>query len=671
MNWLLARLGIAVFLSMSVMMFSVFGYRQEIAAGQGVSATELTTQLGSLMQYLSLLFATPVFLLLGAPIFSHATGLSRYRYAPTDALVLLGVAAAFLYSYVSTLRGRGETYYETACGILVFVTLGRWLEARGRLRASDAISALERLLPDTVTVQRDGHTVEIAPREVCRGDILTVHAGERICADGRIESGAAAIDERIVTGESAAIEKRAGDLVRAGTLNLDGTLRIRATADGGLSTIARLSALLDAAKNSRGRYQRLSERVAAFFLPITIAAAIVASVLGYLRSGADEAILSPLAVLLIACPCALGIATPAAIAVALGAAARRRIIIRDAETLERLSGIRAVCFDKTGTLTSAEARLVEFSACDASDPELLQRSANVAACSRHALPTALVQHAYRAGITPKPSEGVRTIPGRGLIAGAEKNRIAIGSVALMHDLDFGFNETCRTYIQRHEACGHSIMLVGWDERVRGVFAFDESLRDGARVTIRELTGMGVAPLVLTGDHEHRGRRVAEALNCTVHAGLLPEDKVHHVREIRTSIGPVAVVGDGLNDAPALAAADVGIAMGCGADVARDSAAVCLAGDELESIPWLLGLGHRTVRVIRINLLWAFAYNSVGIALAVGGKLSPLFAAGAMVANSLFVVGNSMRIGIDSVPALPKERPENKTAPISPLLEHAA
>ncbi len=646
-NWLLARLGVAVFLSMSVMMFSMFGYRQQIAAAEGVLATDVSTHLGELMQYLSLLFATPVFLMLGVPIFAHAFEQNRRRAASTDALIVLGVAAAYIYSYVATITGRGDTYYETACGILVFVTLGRWLEARGRLRASDAITALHRLLPDEVTVERDGRVMEVSPRDVQAGDRMRILAGQRICADGCIESGTAAVDEQTVTGESTPIEKHPGDIVRAGTLNLDGVLHVHVTTDGRASTLARLAALLEAARQSRGRYQRIADHVAAVFLPLTIVAALAAGVLGLLHSGWDAAVLRPLAVLLIACPCALGIATPAAIWVALGAAAARHMIIRDAETLERLAKVSTVCFDKTGTLTTAHPRVGEFVIMtDENATEVLHRAARLASLSSHALARAVVAHVQSGDESKSRLDDARTIPGRGVVARWYGEDIAIGSSALMASQGMAFDEAGQDQLRRIEADARPMMLVGWQGRVRGIFVFDESLRSDAAATLHDLQRLGYTVRILTGDHERRGHRLSELLDTPVDAALSPEDKVRIVKAFKQQDRSVAVVGDGMNDAPALAAADVGMAMGCGADIARDCAAVCLASDELSAVPWLLSLGRRTVRVIRQNLFWAFAYNGVGVALAMTGRLSPLFAAAAMVGSSLLVVANSLRLGFE-------------------------
>lgn len=671
LSWLFARLGVAIFLTMSLMMFSMFGYRQQIAAGQGVAATEISSQLGGLMQYLSLLFATPVFLLLGFPVFAHAVDQTRRRVASTDALIILGVAAAFLYSYLATLTGRGETYYETACAILVFVTLGRWLEARGRLRASDAIAALQRLLPDRIAVERDGCNIEIAAAEVRVGDRLRILAGQRIAADGRILTGRAAVDEQLVTGESTPVEKGPGDQVRTGTLNLDGTLHIEVTSDAAASTLARLTALLDAARRSRGRYHRLADRIAAVFLPVTIVVAIVAAVLGYHRGGWSAAILSPLAVLLIACPCALGISTPAAIWVALGAAASRRIIIRDAETLERLSDVQTICFDKTGTLTSPDARVAEFILAEGEDESVVRRrAAAVAGHSTHVLCLAVLDYLDESSPSDAPLCESSTIPGRGVLADMDGVEIVLGSAALMADRGLRMTDTLQRHVERLLESAGPIMLIGWQDRVRGLFAFDESLRDDATSAMAELRRMKIELCVLTGDHVARGRRLAQRLKVPVHAALLPEEKVRHVFELRNRGRSVAVIGDGLNDAPAMASADVGIAMGCGADVTRDSAAVCLAGDDLAAIPWLLRLGRRTVRTIQLNLLWGFAYNSVGMMLAATGRLSPLFAAGAMVCSSLFVVANSLRLAKEQ-PRLNLVAHHIQHAPAAPMVKEAA
>mgnify|MGYP002622355742 CR=1 FL=1 len=643
-NWMLARLGIAVFMTMSVMMLSMFAYRQQAAGGIGDS--QVGEQLGGLLQYASLLFATPVFILLGVPIFQAAMQQMRSGVVSTDALVVIGVGAAFVYSYVSTLRGVGHSYYETACAVLVFMTLGRWLEARGKLRASEAVRALERLLPDEVRVSRNGETLNLRPEAIVPGDILHVAAGDRIATDGEVLRGRAHVDEQLVSGESTPVLRDVGDVVRAGTLDVDGALQVRATAVGSASALGRLIELLEAARRSRSGYQRLADRIATVFIPLTVLLAIAGAALGFQRGGADDAILTALAVLLIACPCALGIATPTAIWVSLGRAAARRILIRDGQTLETLARVRCLLFDKTGTLTSGLPSIAEVVVADGavvSREDVLLQAAALASTSRHALSQTLTS----AAASPPPAANEvaesRTIAGRGVVATLRGTPVALGSPALMRDEGLFLDASLEAALAKAHREARTVACIGWDGRVQAVFTFDEVLRPDAADVMERLHRSRFDVAVLTGDHAARGKAMAASLGVPVHAELRPEQKLRHVIEAKARGGCVAMVGDGLNDAPALAAADVGIAMGCGADLTRESAAICLAGNDLMSIDWLVQLSRRTVRTIKVNLFWAFVYNLIGIGLAMAGMLSPIFAAGAMVVSSLLVLANSLRL----------------------------
>ncbi|MCG8405926.1 MAG: cation-translocating P-type ATPase [Phycisphaerales bacterium] len=644
-TWMLTRLGVAIFLSMSVMVFSLYLYGQDVYQGGVVSGSNLSKHLASFMQYASLVFATPVLFLLGLPIFLNALTQWRNGIASTDALVFLGVAAAFSYSFVSTLRESGSTYYETACMILVLVTLGRWLEASGKLKASEAVEALEAWLPQEVSIRRDNETMTVRTETLRQGDLVTVPAGERIVVDGVIESGRANIDEQIVTGESRPLVKQTGDTVRAGTVNLDGALTIRATAVGTTTTVGRLMALLESAKSAKGRYERLTDRVVVVFLPLTICLALVGGAWGYWRGGADEAIMSALAVMLIACPCALGIATPMAIWMALGHAAANGVLFKTGEAIEKLAHVRAFCFDKTGTLTTGLPDVVSFaSSNDCADRLAIASAAGLANVSTHVAAKGVAAFAERKNVKPNAISDPRTVAGRGLVGHNQTGKVFLGNVAMMRENGLAFDETTQRAIQEALDHGRSIACIGWHGRVRGVFTLTETLRTEARQTLHTLKAAGCQVFVLTGDHAQRGRSIAKALEIETFAELLPEDKVQFVKQVRRTAGPTVMVGDGLSDAPALAAADVGVAMGCGADVSRESAGVCLLGDGLEMLPWLQNLAKRTVGTIKLNLFWAFFYNTIGMSLAVAGLLSPILAAALMVVSSLFVVTNSLRLG---------------------------
>lgn len=642
--WMLTRLGVGAFLSMSVMVFSLYLYGRDIYGSQS-GEPPLSGALLGLMRYASLLFATPVFFLLGWPILRNAVDQARKGNVSTDALAVVAVAAAYVYSYVSTLRDSGATYYETACMVLVLMTLGRWLEATGRLRAAQAVERLERLVPDEVNVDRGGRRCTVRSRDIRAGDRLHILAGQHFAADGVIETGQSHVDEQLVTGESTPVVKQPGDTVRAGTLNVDGALTIRASTAGAESTLGRMIRMLRNARHTRGRHERLADRAARAFVPAAVAVAGLAMAWGLTRGGLDDAVLSFLAVLLIACPCALGIATPMAAWITLGTAASRGVLFRGGEALETLASVRTVCFDKTGTLTTSHPSVTTFvgrTNSDHSERRILSLAAGLGAQSKHTLARSIAAFVETRGIPAEPVESARTLPGRGMAGLTDGHDVILGSVRLMEECSMVFEDTMRQATQDCLDREQAIVCIGSEGLVRGVFAFSEDLRPEARRAVDGLTRLGCDIVILTGDHAAHASRLAQRLGVRALAELLPEDKVRRITELRSRTA-VAMVGDGLNDAPALVAADVGIAMRCGADVTRESADVCLLGDDLAMLPWMITLARRTVRTMRFNLFWAFAYNAAGMALAVTGHLSPILAAGAMVVSSLFVITNSLRL----------------------------
>lgn len=660
-NWMLTRLGVSVFLSMIVMMFSMYLYRQQFVDREATTA--LSSELAGVMRYLCLLFSAPVVFMLGWPVMSSAIeGIKARRYS-TDALVVLGVAAAVVYSYVSTLRDRGEVYYETACVVLVFMTLGRWLEANGKLKASAAVAGLESFFPDQVTIERDGEELAVRPQEVLVGDLLVIPAGQRVAADSRIEFGRSEVDESILTGESAPVVREPGDLLRAGTLNTDGLLRARAVSVGQNSTLGRLMALLEEAKRTRSRWERLTDRISRGFIPITLILAVVGFGLGLARGHLDRAIMTSLSVMLIACPCALGIATPMAVWVALGAAARRGILFRNGETLEGLARIRAICFDKTGTITNGTPAVKALDvALFADERQVASLAAAAASASRHALADGIIAWGRRSGGPAIALDEARTIPGRGIVARVGDRCVALGSVALMREQGLGMDDSLQARILGVQLAGQSLACIGWNGEVQGVFEFSESLRSEAKSSLAELKSLGLAVRVLTGDHPARATVIARELDVETRGRLSPDEKVSEIRDLRRSSGAIAMVGDGLNDAPALAAADVGIAMGCGADLTREHGSICLLGNNLAEIPWMIELARQTVHTIKVNLFWAFAYNLVGIGLALAGRLNPIFAAAAMIVSSLMVVGNSLRLNQVGAKATTRANRDSETVP---------
>lgn len=701
LSWTLARLGLATFLTMNVMVFTMTLWTTDVYTADGANAA-LSSHLESVFRYLCLLFSLPVAWLLGAPLAESAWNSLRRRTPGTDVLLVMGVAAAYVFSAVSVFRGVGHVYFEVGCVVLVLVTLGRWLEATGKHKTTAALDSLTRLLPDTVRLLRDGQELTRPLDEVRCGDQLRILPGERLPVDGCLARGSAAIDQQIVTGESEPAIKGPGDAVFGGALNLDGELIVRVTAGPREGTLQRLVAAVQQARLAKGRYQRLADRVARWFLPAVAIIAIVTFSVHWQAEGFEHGVLAGLSVVLIACPCALGLATPMAAWAALGTASRGGVLFRDVCALERLAEARLVAFDKTGTLTTGAARL---SSVVTTDDDAHCRAAALARGSTHTLAHAIGTAANTWDGFSNPSESgqafstsnslsfasgsespialldvapaheLRTLPGRGIEGQFDDldGPAVLGSLRLMRERGLSIDDSLQTAIDALIGAGRSLAAIGWEGRVRGVFGFEEELRTGARGALDDCRAHGLQVLVLTGDHAARGEAMGRELGVEVRAELLPEDKVAALwaeRLARSTSGGaltkarpltgrstdlaglespahVVMVGDGINDAPALAVADVGMALGCGADVSRQSADVCLVGNDLRRVAWSIRLARRAVRTMRQNLLWAFAYNIAGVGLAAGGLLNPIWAAAAMTISSVLVIGNSLRLSSDS------------------------
>ncbi len=663
-RFMLAQLGLAIFFTMNVMVFTMVLWSQDVYGAADPADAALNGVLPGLFRYVALVCSAPVLLLLGGPLVEGAVQDLRRGAVTTDLLIALGVAAAFVYSAVSVVRDTGHVYFEVACMVLVVITLGRWLEASGRLKTTEALRSLEKLLPDrvrVVTATGPSTTDEIKLDDVSVGQVIRVLAGERIPVDGRIERNQAAIDEQIVTGESQPRIKEPNDEVFAGTLNLDGDLFIRVTSSPHAGALQRLIDAVTQAATAKSTVTRLADRVAAWFVPaVTVISAVT---FAWHASTADfhTGLMAALAVLVIACPCALGIATPLAVWAALARAAHGGVLFRDGDAVTRLATVKSICFDKTGTLTTGCPKVESFvSDGDTEATHVLLRANVLAAASTHGHSEAIRKFVLERNgksdgtdgdaILPMPVD-VQVKPGRGIVAklDADGGLVCLGSPRMMEEAGMTFGARLQHALGEAQHADLARTCIGWDGRVRGAFFFREQLRDEAARTMSDLRAAGFHLSMLTGDHSTRADEVRLALGIDAESELLPEEKSAAIEDMRRRIGVVAMVGDGINDAPALAAADVGIAMGCGADVSRDAADVCLLGNDLGKLPWAIELSRRAVRTIRVNLFWAFSYNVVGIGLAASGWLNPIIAAVAMVGSSVLVVTNSLRLTQDRVP----------------------
>jgi len=641
----LTRLGLAIFFTMNVMVFTMALWSQDIYPDQSF-ATELSRVLRSVFRWASLVFSAPVLWLLGGPIARGVWQSLRRRVITTDLLILLGVIAAYTLSVISVLRGEGHVYFEVGSMVLVFVSLGRWLEAKGKRRTGESLDMLAALLPTTVRrLNAQGKFEETIREQVKTGDVLRVLPGERFPVDGQVTAGEASVDQQMVTGESTPAEKCVGDSVYSGTVNIDGDLRVKVTAADGQETVSRLIAMVHAARSIKGPQELLADQIATWFVPIVCIVAIAAAWYQTQTYGLDHGIMTGLAVVLIACPCALGLATPMAVWTALGRAAECGVVFRSGMVMQQLAEVRFACFDKTGTLTDGKPAIEKFLVVEPQqENQILMAAASVAAGSAHPLSQAITDFANQQQLNEQQLTEkalVTTIPGKGLRCEVPQlGSVLVGSRRLMEEYQLDWPVSLQSDLAEYDAVQQ--VFVGWGNSVRGVFCFTEPMRPEATKAIDACRELGLELQLLTGDVEQRAKAVGERFAIATHSNQLPGDKVTAIKEL-ASRGNVAMIGDGLNDAPALAAANVGVALGCGADVSRDAAGVCLLANDLTRFPWSVGLARQTSRIVKQNLFWAFAYNCIGIAMAATGQLNPIWAALAMAISSLLVVTNSLRL----------------------------
>lgn len=595
--------------------------------------------------WLQLALATPVQVILGWQYYVNSAKALRAGSATMDVLIALGSTAAYLLSVYNLARGEGHLYFESAAVILTLITLGRWLEARARGRTSDAIRALLRLAPDEATVIRDGEEVVVPAASVAVGDLILVRPGERIAVDGQIVAGHSTVDESMITGESLPVEKSEGDEVIGGTVNLAGAFRFEATRVGAETALAQIIRLVRDAQATKPPIQRLADLVAAYFVPTVIVIAL-GTVAGWLLTGHSwqDALIAAVSVLVIACPCALGLATPTAVTVGTGMGAEHGILIREAAALEVAGRLSAVVFDKTGTVTEGKPAVAEVLALGGRLPEEALRLAAAAEVpSEHPLARALVEHARTRGLTLPEADEFEVIVGRGVTARIEDRAVLVGSPALMVERGVDLS-AARQALAAFEAKGQTALVAAIDGEPGAVLALADSVKPSARAAVARLGELGLRVYLLTGDNERTARAVADQLGIDeVLAEVLPDQKADRVRELQEAGATVAMVGDGINDAPALAAADVGIAIGTGTDVAIEAGSITLVSGDPVGVPRAIELSRRTLAHIRQNLFFSFFYNVAAIPLAVAGVLNPMIAAAAMAASSVSVVSNSLRL----------------------------
>ena len=636
----------------------------------------LKTALPFRVDFLFLVLATPVQFWAGSQFYTGAWGALKHRTSNMNTLIAVGTSVAYFYSVAVTFFNgtslfedyEAEPYFETSAAIIGLVLLGRFLEARAKGSASNAIKALMGLQAKTARVVRDGLEIDLPVEEVAPGDLVLVQPGQKIAVDGEVTEGVSWVDESMLTGESKPVEKSRGANVFDATVNTTGSFTFRATATGKDTVLSQIIRLVEEAQGSKAPIQRLADVIASYFVPIVIGVAAVVFAIWYVVGPEPTcvyAMLTAVAVLIIACPCAMGLATPTAIMVGMGKGAEQGILIRSAETLERAHKIEVVILDKTGTLTAGRPTVTDIVTSGISENELLRLAASAERASEHPLAEAMVTAARDRGLTLADVKEFNALPGYGIQARIDGTALVIGNLALMEQQGAtlnGLEERAAELSQQ----GKSSTYIALDGEAKGLVSIADALKPDAAEAVNALRRQGLQVMMLTGDNQAAADVVAKELGIDhVIADVLPGDKASHVKAVQRDGQTVAMVGDGINDAPALAQADIGIAIGTGTDVAMEAADVTLVSGDLRAVATGIALSRATMRTIRQNLFWAFAYNVALIPVAAGilypffsaggvpealrpvfgefGFLNPILAAAAMALSSVTVITNSLRL----------------------------
>ena len=598
--------------------------------------------------WIQALLAAPVYFLSGWIFHRRALRNLRHLTADMDSLVSLGSTAAFFASLPAVWAGRGESFFEASTLIITFVLLGRWLEASVKRRTGSALEGLMDLQPRSAHVIKKSRQLDVPVSAVGPEDLLSVRPGEAFPVDGEVTEGRSLADESLLTGEPLPVEKKMGSKVYGGTLNGEGTLTVRAVAVGEHTVLSGIIHLVEEAQGTKAPIEHLADKASAVFVPSVLALAFFAFGGWMLWGGAlwNEALTRAVAVLVVACPCALGLATPTALLVGTGIAARRGILIRRAEVLESAASLDAVVFDKTGTLTEGRPRLVDAYVTEGLTEEKALRFASaLESNSNHPLAQALLKEMMVLRLTLPKSEAVNETPGGGLTGRVEGHEVAVGTKAFVESL-LGEppSEQVRAHAEAFRQGGMTISFLSLDKKMAAIFAMEDPVRADAASSVRGLKDLGLEVHLLTGDGPVVAERVARRVGADAfRAGALPADKLQYVRELKKKGMKVAVVGDGYNDAPALSEADLGIALGTGTDVAKEAGDMVLVKSDLSRVSEALRLSRDVLSVIRQNLWWAFGYNLVMVPLALFSPIPPALAALAMSLSSVTVVGNSLRL----------------------------
>lgn len=624
--------------------------------------------LGSAYSWVQLALSTPVVLWAGWPFFVRGGRSFLTGHLNMFTLIAVGTGAAYLYSLVGVLapdlipeafkhNGRVDVYFEAAAVITALVLLGQVLELRARKKTSGAIRALIALAPPTAHLVRDGKEVDVELDEVQSGDLLRVRPGEKIPVDGRVTEGESSVDESMLTGEPNPVKKQAGEEVIGGTVNGTGSFLMEAEKVGEDTVLSQIVDMVASAQRSRAPIQRIADQVAGYFVPAVLATSVITFIVWAIFGPKDYAfswaLVNAVAVLIIACPCALGLATPMSIMVGVGRGAAEGVLIKDAEVLEHMEKVNAIVVDKTGTLTAGKPKLTEFESLEKLSPSgVLRMAAAVEQNSEHPLARSIIAGAEEQEIEVPSVTNFDSIPGGGVSGEVEGRQVLIGNSALLAERNVEERDAMNGRVAELQGQGRTMMLVALDGKLAGLVAVADPIKESTPEAIRQLHDLGLKVIMLTGDNQRTAASVAKQLGIDdFTAEVRPQDKQQRVEQLKDEGYVVAMAGDGVNDAPALAAADVGIAMGAGSDVAIESAGVTLVKGDLRGIVRAVKLSRRTMKNIRQNLFFAFAYNVIGIPIAAGVLyplshhllLNPMIAAAAMSFSSVSVIGNSLRL----------------------------